>query len=309
MKKLNTEVKLKKTTLKSPLVLLSGTVSLKILQFIRPESVGLVVLKTITLNPKAPNREPRMWDLGFAVLNSIGLFNPGAKNFFEEEIEEYLKFDYDYGISLAGFSDEEFMELIELSSNYVQEIDRVKVLELNFSCPNVKEGGIAFASQPEKIEKITSFARERFEKEIWVKVSPAFYVEKQVEAGLKGGATGFVVANTMPAVEITNDGKFVPGAGSGGLSGRALFPINLLNVKKASDLSCLIIASGGVEGFTQFKKYLIAGATLVGLGTVLFRFPDMPNKLYDELINDIRESNASNYDDYLKTLRREKNEG
>jgi dihydroorotate dehydrogenase subfamily 1 len=309
MRKLNMQIKLKKTVLRSPLVLLSGTVSPQILRFVRPEAVGLVVLKTITLNSKAPNREPRMWDLGFGVLNSIGLFNPGARNFFEKEIEEYLEFDYDYGLSLAGFSDEEFEELIELTAQLARGIERIRAFELNFSCPNVKEGGIAFASQSEKIERITGFAAERFDGEIWVKVSPAYPVEKQIEAGLKGGATGFVVANTMPAVEVVETGSFVPGAGSGGLSGRALFPINLLNVKKASGLNGLIIASGGVEEFTQVKKYLIAGATLVGLGTVLFRFPDMPNRIYDEMMADIRKNKAQNYDDYLEILRGERNEG
>lgn len=300
---MRTEVVLKKESFRSPLVLLSGTVSSQILEFIRPEAVGLAVLKTITLKPRQPNPEPRMWDLSYGVLNSIGLFNPGVEKFLESELKKYLELDFDYGLSIAGFSVDEFEELIDIVKDVILQEERIKVLELNFSCPNVKEGGIAFASQETSIERITKKASHAVSKEIWVKVSPAFPVEAQIKAGLRGGATAAVVANTMPAVYLNEKMEFVPGAGSGGLSGRALFPINLLNVKKASEIETEIVASGGVEGFSEFKKYLKAGASMVGIGTALFRFPDIPNQIYVELQKDMQAFKVESFEDYLKVLR------
>ncbi|MCX7832502.1 MAG: hypothetical protein N2440_06350 [Actinobacteria bacterium] len=301
-------LKLSKTTLKSPLVLLSGTVSPQILSFLRPDSIGLVVLKTITLKPKEPNPEPRMWDLGFGVLNSIGLFNLGVDNFISKELPKYLELGFDYGISISGFSRDEFIEVARRVSQSVRDIENIKALELNFSCPNVEKGGIQFASQPEEINYLTSEVTRNFNGEVWVKISPVYDVLEQVNAAIDGGATGIVVANTFPSTAFDRSLRNVLGAGSGGLSGPALLPINLLNVKKASSIKTLIIASGGVDSFHAFKSYIAAGANLVGIGTALFRNPLLPEHLIEELKSEMKSLNVGSFSEYLITVRRKEEE-
>lgn len=246
-----------------------------------------------------------MWDLGFGVLNSIGLFNPGVHAFLEAELPQYLKYDFDYGLSIAGYTRDEFFDLIEIVSERLKSVDRVKVLELNFSCPNVKTGGIQFAGQPEEIERITSLASSSFEGEVWVKVSPAYDVSVQVEAALKGGATAAVVANTFPATYFDKRLNPVLGAGHGGLSGSALFPINLKKVAEASRFGTKVVASGGIDSFHKVLCYLKAGAVCVGLGTVLFRFPDLPTKLYQKLLSEMKKAGLRDFSSYVNKLRSE----
>ncbi len=300
---MDTKVSLKKITLKSPIVLLSGTVSMKILEFQDPEKIGLVVLKTVTAEPKEPNPEPRMWDLQVGVLNSIGLYNRGWEYFFEKELPEYLKTGFEFGVSLAEFTQESFHSLIKKAAASLNEIEAVKAVELNFSCPNVKKGGIAFASQPDTIKELTGLAAENFSREIWVKISPAFDVRTQVEAAIAGGATAVVVANTYPATALRSDGSAVLGAGSGGLSGRALHPINLLNVLSVASQEKCIIASGGVDSFDAGLQYLCAGARAFGVGTALFRNPLITSEIYDDMVKAIKNAGAASLNEFLNKIK------
>lgn len=303
MERLDLSVTLKKTVLRSPIVLLSGTVSPLILKLNKPEAVGLVILKTVTLNSKVPNIEPRMWDLGSGVLNSIGLYNPGIEAFFKEEINEYLELDYDYGVSVSGFSEEEFIEVIEKASAFTEGLKNFKVLELNFSCPNVKKGGYQFASEPSLIKKITAHASKTFDGEVWVKISPAFDVFRQAKAAVEGGATALVVANTMPATCFNENLKPVLGNITGGLSGKPLFFVNLRNVFELRTLNIPIVASGGIDSLHGFLSYLKAGSICGGLGTVLFREPDFPTKLFEALKEELVNKGSAKFTDYLKSLR------
>ena len=230
-------VELATTRLKSPFVLLSGTVSRLLLSMVEPSDVGAVVLKTVTLAPRDPNPEPRMWDLGYAALNSIGLFNPGADAFFTDELPRFLELEFDYIVSLGEFSTEGFVELIEVASDVVRAHERVRGIELNVSCPNVKVGGIAFSRDARALARIVAAASERIGGEIWVKVSPASDVPEQVRVARDNGATAVVVANTYPATSVDPDtGVAYLGAGSGGLSGPGLFPINVHGVRGARDV-------------------------------------------------------------------------
>jgi len=283
--------------------LLSGTVSRQILEFNERNAIGLAVLKTVTLKPKEPNREPRMWDLGFGVLNSIGLFNPGVERFLETELQEYLETGYDLGISLSEFSQPDFIRLVEVVSTAVNEYGQIKVLELNFSCPNVKSGGIQFAAQPEAIKEITSAASSFFQREVWVKVSPAFDVITQAQAAYEGGATAVVVANTLPAAALKEDLTFSLGSISGGLSGPALYPVNLLNVYRLKDFPLPLIGSGGVDSYFAFKGYLKAGAVAAGIGTALFKDPELPTKIAQMLERELKAASVHTLDEFLKALR------
>lgn len=285
------------------MVLLSGTVSRRILEFNDRNAVGLAVLKTVTLKPKEPNKEPRMWDLGFGVLNSIGLFNPGIERFLETDLQEYLKTGYDLGISLSEFSQPDFIRLVETASTAVNRYDQIKAIELNFSCPNVKSGGMQFAAQPEIIREITSAASSCFQREVWVKVSPAFDVLAQARAACEGGATAVVVANTLPAAALRDDLTFSLGSVSGGLSGPALYPVNLLNVYRLKDFELPLIASGGVDSYLSFKGYLKAGAAAAGIGTALFKDPKLPTKIAAMLEEEMEAAGVQTLEEFLKALR------
>lgn len=276
---------MKTCSLTSPIVLLSGTVSPAVLSFSSPESAGAVVLKTVTLEPREPNPAPRMWDLGFGLLNSIGLFNPGINGFCEKELPRYRNTGRKLVISLAEFSTGSFKRIINRAVELFERDEQVIGYELNFSCPNVEKGGMAFIEDLDAVENITAYLRLITAKEVWVKLSPAGFIEKQADAALTGGATALCVANTMPAVAFDEQGKPVPGRGSGGLSGPGLKPINLLNVAKVRRAfpEAVIIASGGINGFDDIVDYRRAGADLFGLGSVLFKNPDIPDALYQRL--------------------------
>lgn len=245
-----------------------------------------------------------MWDLGFAVLNSIGLYNLGIEDFLKKELPEYLGLGFDYGISLSGFSVDEFKEVIDIAADAVKNIEAVKVIELNFSCPNVKEGGIQFASQPQSIKEISSFAAQRFDKEVWVKVSPAYDIESQVKASLEAGATAVVVANTMPASALNGNLKPVLGSFSGGISGPGLFPINFLKVSKAVAYGIPVIASGGVDSFASFISYLKAGAVCAGVGTALFKDPELPGRIIKRLKEEMASSGFDSFQAYVEEFLR-----
>lgn len=292
---------LKKITLSTPIILLSGTVSIPILSFLHPEEIGAVVLKTITLNPKDPNPVPRMYDLGFGVLNSIGLFNPGAEIFFREEFPLYEKLDFVYMISLGEFSTETFFELIDFVKEKVAQNKKIAGIELNFSCPNVKQGGISFSRDPDSMKSIVSYLAKDFKKEIWVKISPISSLEAQLKAAEEGGATAVVVANTIPATSyVSEKGKVALGAGSGGLSGPALRPINLELVRQAKSISSLpIIASGGIGSFGDVLEYALAGASAFGVGTALFKDPRTPRFIFNEMKKFFEDKNITSFEEFI----------
>lgn len=299
-------VKLKTTTISTPVILLSGTVSIPILSFLNPGKVGIVVLKTVTLEPKEPNPAPRIYDAGFGVINSIGLFNPGVMKFFKQEYTLYRELDFRYAISLAGFSKKTFMELIDLTKEKAVADDKILGIELNFSCPNVKQGGISFSRSPDLIRSITSHVSDRFEKEVWVKVTPASPLKTQLKAAEDGGATAVVIANTMPATSfIIEEGKSAIGAESGGLSGPALRPINLELVRQAKQISSLpIIASGGIGSFKDVLEYTLAGAQAFGIGTALFKDPRIPEYIINDLEKFLKEKGLGSFDELISDPRR-----
>lgn len=297
---MDTSISLKTTKLKTPFVLLSGTVSKKILKFVDPKAVGGVTLKTVTENPKQPNPAPRMWDFSYGVINSIGLFNPGVDKFLNEELPEYLKLDFFYMISVGGFDLESFKTTIEKVSKKVNSVDKVIGIELNVSCPNVKKGGISFSGDREAIKTLTSHAGKFLKKEIWVKLSPVGDIVRQAGAALEGGATSLVIANTIPAAAVDPvSGKTRLGEGFGGLSGPALKPINLMKVRKVyRKYFPLIVASGGILSFEDVLEYRHAGASLFGLGTALFKDPRTPNNLYEDLKNYLKNQSKA-IEDFL----------
>lgn len=229
-----------------------------------------------------------MWDLGFAVLNSIGLFNPGIGEFSNQEISRYRAQQRKLVISLAEFSTSSFKEICDRAVDLFEEDEQVIGYELNFSCPNVDKGGVAFVEDLVSVRKITSHLASITDKEVWVKLSPVGFIEKQAEAALSGEATALCVANTLPAVAFDSSGNAVPAKGSGGLSGPGLKPVNLLNVKKARKAfpEALIIASGGIASYEDVVDYHRAGADLFGLGSVLFKDPAVPDRIYQKIKED-----------------------
>lgn len=299
------KIKLKKTVLKNPFILLSGTVSVKTLSFLQTEDVGAVVLKTVTLNPREPNPAPRMFDAGIGVINSIGLFNQGIKCFLKSEYPEYKKLGFSYVLSVGEFTEETFIEALGKIKKIAQTDESILGIELNFSCPNVKESGLAFSRNPKVLKRITKFGSDEFDKEVWVKLSPVSPLKEQIEAAEDGGATALTIANTMPATGYNLGEKSLAiGAGEGGLSGPALKPINLNYVRLAAKMTGLpIIASGGIGTIEDVLEYALAGARVFGFGTVLFKDPRTPKFVKNDLIDYLQDSNYERYEDLSKAFR------
>ena len=263
---MNFEIAVGEQVFKNPLVLASGTFGYGLAYPEVINKVGVMVTKGISVKPKRGNPPPRIWDSLETVVNSVGLENVGLNKFCQSVLPS-LKTSTPIFVNLAGVAYDDFEILLkELGAD-----DRVAGFELNLSCPNVKEGGVALGQNPETVESVTALSRSLTAKPLWVKLTSNFCdVRATSIAAEKAGADAVVLVNTLNALIIDlNKKKPFLGAGSGGLSGPALKPHILYIVREVSHkLSIPVIASGGALSGWDVAEYLLAGATMVELGSV-----------------------------------------
>jgi dihydroorotate dehydrogenase (NAD+) catalytic subunit len=280
--------------LRSPVVLLSGCVGFGE-EYTRIEgfsntNAGAIVLKGTTLAPRLGNPAHRVSETPGGMLNAIGLQNPGV-DYVVSKILPELDFDETRFIAnVCGSTIEEYAEVTRRFDD-----SPIDAMEINISCPNVKEGGVAFGNYPEMSARVVAACRAVTKKPLITKLSPnQTDIAANARACIEAGTDGFAVINTLMGMAIdVDDRRPIIGNVQGGLSGPAIRPIALLKVHQVYQVckarGIPIIGQGGIETARDALEFVLAGATTVGLGTALFYDPLAPVKV-----------NAG-IDDYLRT--------
>lgn len=239
------------------------------------------VSKTITLEPRAGNPPPRLWELGQGMINSIGLPNKGLVRFIDEDLPEYATLPAPLIVSVMGFKPAELITILER----LEGRDEIAALELNFSCPNVKTGNIV-GSDPKESEAMMTELRPHSTKPLIAKLAPSTSKPDLVAAAAESaGADAISLINTLPGMAYA-PGTTEPwlGAGSGGISGPAIRPVALGQVARVSSAVRIpVIGMGGVENGRDAAALIAAGATLVAVGTENFRDPAAGTRIANEL--------------------------
>lgn len=265
-------------SLNSPIVLLSGCVGFgeeytRIKGFSNSD-IGAVCLKGTTLDARLGNKLHRIAETPNGMLNSIGLQNPGTQVVIEEIMPGLDKTETKFIINISGSSVEEYGEI----AKHFDDTD-IDAIEINISCPNVKEGGIAFGNDPEMSFRVVEICRKNTSKPIITKLSPnQTDIAHNALRCIDAGSDGLAVINTVMGMAIDiKSKKPIIGNNRGGLSGPAIKPIALLKVHQVYEASkkhnIPIIGQGGIINSKDAIEFIIAGANTVGVGTALFYDP------------------------------------
>ncbi|UCE27421.1 MAG: dihydroorotate dehydrogenase [Candidatus Coatesbacteria bacterium] len=239
------------------------------------EKLGGVVLKGVSREPWAGNAPPRLAETPSGMLNAIGLENVGLDAFLDEKLPALEGLDTVIVANVVGRTVAEYADVCEALDKH----DRPAALEVNVSCPNVESSGIAFGTNINTLTEVVSACRAATGKPLWVKLSPGVSdIAPFAATAVDAGADALTVANTIPAMAIDVESRRpVLGNTYGGLSGPAVFPVALRLVHvTAHAVDVPIIASGGAVGWRDAVAFMLTGASLVQMGTVLFSAPAAP---------------------------------
>ncbi|KPL04165.1 MAG: hypothetical protein AMJ90_01835 [candidate division Zixibacteria bacterium SM23_73_2] len=277
-------VRVGKTTFKNPVLVASGTFGYgeEYSELFDLNQLGGIVTKSITLNPREGNPPPRTCETPSGMLNSIGLANVGVDRFIQEKIPFLNKFNTNIIINVAGSTPEEYLRVVE-KLNHAQGID---MLEINISCPNVKEGGMAFGSDPESAHRCTSSIRKVTNYPLMVKLTPNVKdIVEIAQAVEDSGADCISLINTLVGMAIDfRIKKPLLKTVTGGLSGPAIKPVALAMVWKVSQkVKIPVVGIGGITNTQDALEFLLAGASLIQVGTSNFVDPQTSVRIIEGL--------------------------
>lgn len=243
------------------------------------EALGGVVTKTITIRPRLGNPPPRIHEIPTGALNSIGLENVGLDAYIEEKLPRLRERDVGVVVSVAAERAEEFEHI----ADRLAPVDGYEGIELNLSCPNVEEEALDHGRDPTFVETITRIVKERVpQRALLVKVTPNVTDIGQVAAAAEaGGADGISAINTVVGVDFDLEtGRPIFARGSGGYSGPGILPIALQKVWEISKaVSIPVIGIGGISSVKDARKFFIAGATAIQVGTCMWVDPELPLRI------------------------------
>ncbi|HIC40675.1 Dihydroorotate dehydrogenase, catalytic subunit [hydrothermal vent metagenome] len=294
-------------SLNSPIVLLSGCVGFgeeyTRIQGFSNADVGAICLKGTTLEPRLGNIPHRVTETPSGMINAIGLQNPGADVVINEIMPQLDKTETRFIINISGSSVEDYGEIAKRFDD--TDIDAI---EINISCPNIKEGGVAFGNDPDMSYRVVEICRKNTSKPLITKLSPnqtdiAYSAQRCIDAG----TDGLAVINTLMGMAIdTTTRTPIIGNNRGGLSGPAIKPIALLKVHQVYEVSkqhnVPIIGQGGITTVNDALEFIIAGAATVGIGTSLFYDPLVCNKINDGISQYLIDNNLDSINDLVGTL-------
>lgn len=270
---MNTKVNIAGVELKNPVMTASGTFGsgAEYSEFVDLSRLGAVVTKGVANIPWAGNPTPRIAEVYGGMLNAIGLQNPGIDVFCERDIPFLKQYDTKIIVNVCGKTTEDYCEVVERLGN-----EDVDLLEINISCPNVKEGGIAFGQDPKAVEAITAELKKRAKQPIIMKLSPNVTdIAEMARAAEAGGADALSLINTLTGMKIDiNRRTFAIANKTGGMSGPAVKPIAVRMVYQVANAVKLpIIGMGGISCAEDALEFIMAGATAVSIGTANFYNP------------------------------------
>ena len=271
---MNTKVNLAGVELKNPVMTASGTFGsgAEYSEFVDLGRLGAVVTKGVASVPWTGNPTPRIAETSCGMLNAIGLQNPGIDVFLRERHSfPEKKYDTKIIVNVCGKSTEEYCEVVERLAG-----EAVDMLEINISCPNVKEGGIAFGQDPKAVETITREVKKYAKQPIIMKLSPNVTdITEMAKAAETGGADVLSLINTLTGMKIDiNKRTFALANKTGGMSGPCLKPVAVRMVYQvARAVKLPIIGMGGICNAEDALEFILAGATAVSIGTANFTNP------------------------------------
>lgn len=278
---MNTKVNLAGVELKNPVMEGSGTFGsgAEYSEFVDLNKLGAVVTKGVANVPWPGNPTPRIAETASGMLNAIGLQNPGIDVFCERDIPFLLKYDTKIIVNVCGKTTEDYCEVVERLAN-----EPVDMLEINVSCPNVKEGGIAFGQNPKALEAITKEVKKYAKQPVIMKLSPNVTdITEMARAAESGGADVVSLINTITGMKIDiNRRTFALANKTGGMSGPAVKPVAVRMVYQvANAVKIPIIGMGGIASAEDALEFIMAGATAVSVGTANFINPYTTQEVVD----------------------------
>lgn len=270
---MNTEINLAGVELKNPVMTASGTFGsgMEYSEFVDLNKLGAVVTKGVANVPWPGNPTPRIAETYGGMINAIGLQNPGIDVFCERDIPFLKKYDTKIIVNVCGKSERDYVEVVERLAG-----EPVDMLEINISCPNVKEGGIAFGQNAASIEHITKAIKNVAKQPVIMKLSPNVTdITEMAKAAEAGGADVLSLINTITGMKIDiNRQTFAVANKTGGLSGPAVKPVAVRMVYQvANAVKIPIIGMGGIATAEDALEFILAGATAVSIGTANFHNP------------------------------------
>lgn len=278
---MNTKVTIAGVELKNPVMTASGTFGsgAEFSEFYDLGALGAVVTKGVANVPWPGNPTPRIAETRSGMLNAIGLQNPGIDVFVKRDIPFLKKYDTKIIVNVCGKSEEDYCEVVERLAD-----EPVDMLEINVSCPNVKEGGIAFGQDPKALQHITEQVKKRAKQPVIMKLSPNVTdITVMAKAAEAGGADALSMINTLTGMKIDiNRRTFAIANKTGGVSGPAVHPIAVRMVyQTAQAVKIPIIGMGGVASAEDALELILAGASAVAVGTANFHDPMVTLKVID----------------------------
>lgn len=278
----NLNVKIKDLNLKNPVMTASGTFGygLEFADFVPLDQIGGIIVKGTTLKPREGNDYPRMAETAQGMLNCVGLQNKGVDYFCEHIYPQIKDIDTNMIVNVSGSSPEDYAEC----AARIDALDNIPAIELNISCPNVHDGGMAFGVTCEGASSVVKAVRERYHKTLIVKLSPNVTnivdIAKAVEAS---GADSVSLINTLMGTSIDIERRrFNLSIGTGGLSGPAVKPVALRMVYQvAKAVNIPVVGLGGICNAHDAIEFFMAGATAIEIGTANFLDPAVTLKVRD----------------------------
>ena len=270
---MNMKVNLAGVEFKNPVMEASGTFGsgAEYGEFVDLNKLGAVVTKGVANVPWPGNPTPRIAETASGMLNAIGLQNPGIDLFTKRDIPFLKQYDTKIIVNVCGKSTEDYLEVVERLGD-----EPVDMLEINISCPNVKEGGIAFGQYPKAVEAITKAVKKVAKQPVIMKLSPNVTdITEMARAAEAGGADVLSLINTLTGMKIDiYKQDFALANKTGGLSGPAIKPIAVRMVYQvANTVKIPIIGMGGIQSGEDAIEFMLAGASAVAVGTANFNNP------------------------------------
>lgn len=278
--------------LKNPIIAASGTFGygVEFAHLVDLNALGGIVVKGLSLDPMPGAPSPRMCETTGGMVNAIGLQNIGVRAFIAEKLPELRKYDTAVFANIFGRTVEEYVEVIRI----LNDADGLAAYELNISCPNVKQGGAEYGTDPVLASQVTAASKQASKRPLWVKLSPLVGSIGVIARAVEGaGADAVVVANTYPSLCLDpHTRRSRLGSTTGGLSGAAIKPITMRLVYEASRaIRIPTIGLGGIGSAADAAEYMIAGASAVEVGTAHFADPRASEWLVGALEAWCREEN------------------
>lgn len=288
--------------MKTPILAASGTFGFgeEYRDFVDFNRLGGIMVKGTTLKPRRGNDGIRIAETPAGMLNSIGLENPGVEKFLTEILPRVKNFPTNIIVNISGSSYEDFGTLARML-----DVDGVAALEVNISCPNVKDGGIIFGTDPHAAAKVTESVKKNTRKPVIVKLSPNVTDIVEIARAVEdSGADSISMINTLLGMAIDiRTRKPILGNITGGLSGRAVKPVAIRMIHQVfRAVKIPIIGMGGIFSWEDAVEFFLAGARAVAIGTANFSDPTVTMKIVEGLENYLRDQNLKSIEDLIGAI-------